>query len=43
MRQKLGNAKTIKNDQGVTGKMTVGAKGNIKVSRTISKKVEYDE
>lgn len=34
---------TIKNDQGVTGKMTVGAKGNIKVSRTISKKVEYDE
>lgn len=34
---------TIKNADGVTGKLTVTGKGTIRVSKTVSKKVEFDE
>lgn len=34
---------TMKNGEGVTGKLTVTSKGTIKVSKTVSKKVEFDE
>ena len=34
---------TIKNSDGVTGKLSVTGKGTIRVSKTVQKKVEFDE
>ena len=34
---------TIKNSDGVTGKLSVTGKGTIRVSKTVQKKVELDE
>lgn len=34
---------TIKNSDGVTGKLSITGKGTIRVSKTVQKKVEFDE